>query len=83
MFIVARDSIFSTPYPVRKGLYVTLHHNIVRNITADLLTEICKDVRIESTLPKITGEEMSKGSIKLNKTRLGVNARDFWMHFSI
>lgn len=38
----------------KKGGFVTLRHNIVRDITAELLSEVCKDVRKEPTLQKIT-----------------------------
>ena len=65
----------------KKGGFVTLRHNIIRNITADLLTEICKDVRIEPSLQTITGEEMPKGSITSNEARLDVSARDFWIPY--
>ena len=36
------------PYPVKKGGFVTIRHNQVRNITASLLNEICNDVQTQS-----------------------------------
>ena len=79
---MVHDSIFSMPYHVRKG--ASSHYAItsyVRNITPDLLTEICKDVPIEPSLQTITGEEMPKGSITSNEARLDVSARDFWIPY--
>ena len=35
------------PYPVKKGGFVTIWHNQVRNIIATLLNKICNDVQIE------------------------------------
>eukprot|EP00111_Clytia_hemisphaerica_P014707 TCONS_00043349-protein len=73
----------------KKEGFVTLRHNILRNITAGLLAEqICKDVRINPPLQTITGEEMTKVSIKSDEARFDESARDFWIpyirrHFSI
>ena len=33
-----------------KGGFVTLRHNHIRNTAVNLLTEVCKDVRVEPTL---------------------------------
>ena len=41
----------------KKGGFITLCHNRLRNITANLLKEVCHVVRIEPTLQKLTGEQ--------------------------
>ena len=47
----------------KKGGFVTLrHNNIIRDITAKMLGEICKDVAIESVLLPLTGEKMQNKS---------------------
>ena len=33
--------------PCKKGGFVSLRHNFVRDITSSLLNEVCKDVRVE------------------------------------
>lgn len=38
----------------KKGGFVTLRHNKVRNITAKLLREVCKDVKVEPQLQPLT-----------------------------
>ena len=40
----------------KKGGFVTLRHNEVRDITTSLLNEVCKDVHKEPPLIQLTGE---------------------------
>ena len=40
----------------KKGGFVTLRHNEVRNITATLLSDVCKDVELEPSLLTLNGE---------------------------
>ena len=61
----------------KKGGFVSMRHNHLRNITAKLLGECCKDVRIEPTLQPLTGEALSRGNIS-DEARLDVSARGFW-----
>ena len=35
---------------------MTLRHNHIRNATANLLTEVCKDIRVEPQLQPLSGE---------------------------
>ena len=42
-----------------KGGFPILRHNEVRDITADLLSEICHDVEVEPKLQPLTGERLS------------------------
>ena len=42
-----------------RGGFPTLPHNEVRDLTADLLTEVCHDVEIEPQLQELTGEHFS------------------------
>ena len=41
----------------KKGGYVTIRHNEIRDITAKLLSELCKDVAVEPSLLKLNGEQ--------------------------
>ena len=57
---VAAHSIFNMPFP--KGGFVIIRHNEIRDITAELLTEICKNVTVEPALTPLTGETFPKAS---------------------
>ncbi|XP_057290771.1 uncharacterized protein LOC130613444 [Hydractinia symbiolongicarpus] len=59
----------------KKGGLVTLRHNEIRNITADLLKEVCKDVRVEPSLLEINGERFQQRMANDgNESRLDVSA---------
>ena len=62
----------------KKGRFVSFRHNYIRNITASLLTEVCKDVRVEPLLQQLTGESLQNHTAKGNKVRLDICARGFW-----
>ena len=51
------------------GLGIT-RHNELRNLTAKILGEVCKNVVIELLLTPLTGEEFSKSSNTSNQARL-------------
>ena len=55
----------------KKGGFVSLRHNHIGNITASLLTEVCKDIRVEPFLQQLTGETLQ------NHT-----TREFYIRFS-
>ena len=40
----------------KKGGFITQRHNEIRDITATVLTEVCKDVEVEPLLTKLSGE---------------------------
>ena len=63
----------------KRGGFVTIRHNNVRDLTAELLSEICKDVQIEPQLTPLTGEVFQhKSANKSDEARLDVSARGFW-----
>ena len=60
----------------KKGGFVSLRHNHIKNITATLLSEVCKDIRLEPVLQEFTGEEPAHhGS---NEARSDISTRGFW-----
>ena len=64
----------------KKGGFVTLRHNELRDITATALSEVCKDVEIEPMLIPLTGESFNnKTANRGNESRLDVSANGFWM----
>ena len=66
-------------FTCKKGGFIILRHNRLRNITASLLKEVRHDIRIEPTLQKLTGEQFEqKAANTLDEARLDVAARGFW-----
>ena len=62
----------------KKGGFISLRHNHLRNITATLLKEVCKDIRVEPQLEELTGEILHPSTITGNEARLEICARGFW-----
>ena len=62
-----------------KGGFPIIRHNEIRNLTADLLTEVCHDVQLEPTLQPLTGEQFVGASVnKSDGARLDVSVNGFW-----
>ena len=63
----------------KKGGFVTIRHNQVRNITTTLLNEICNDVQFEPQLQSLSGEHFdAKTPNKHEDARLDILMRGFW-----
>ncbi len=59
-----------------KGGFPMLRHNKIRDLTANLLTEICNDVEVEPKLQVLTGEQLFHWTANtVNGARLDVKAR--------
>ena len=65
----------------KKEGFVTLRHNEVRDISATLLSDVCKDVELEPSLLSVNGEEqaMRKTATTNDAVRLDICARSFWV----
>ena len=61
----------------KKGGFVSLRHNLVRNITSSLLSEVCKDVQVEPQLQPLTGESFAPSTATGNEVRLDICARGY------
>ena len=62
-----------------KGGFPSIRHNEIRDLTANLLTEVCNDVRIEPELQPITGESLTGASSNVQDgARLDIAANGFW-----
>ena len=48
----------------KKGGFITMRHNELRDLEAELLNSVCKDVQIEPVLQDITGEVLNPGANK-------------------
>ena len=63
----------------KKGGFVTQRHNELRDMTADLLAEVCPDVSIEPHLEELTGETLGERTANASEgARLDVSARGVW-----
>ena len=57
---------------------MTLRHNHIT--TANLLTEVCKDVCVKPQLQSLSGETFSeKTENKSNQARIDISAHGFWL----
>ena len=63
----------------KKGGFVSLRHNNLRDVTADILRShsIRKDVQVEPVLLPVTGEHLTAETV-MGEARLDVSARNFW-----
>ena len=63
----------------KKGGFISIRHNNIRNITASLLKEVCKDIRIEPSLQPLTGEGFNEKTANISdEVRCDVSVRGFW-----
>ncbi len=62
-----------------KGGFPIIRHNEIRDLTANLLTEVCHEVSIEPDLQPVTGETFQGASaITQDGARLDVAMSGFW-----
>ena len=57
----AIEHSFSCP----KGGFPTIRHNEIRDLTANLLTEVCHEVQVEPGLQLISGEQFQQASLNI------------------
>ena len=63
----------------KKGGFVTLRHNEIRDITAKLLDEVCVNVRSEPILMALDGEQSQyRTANRSREARLDISATGFW-----
>ena len=62
-----------------KGGFPIIRHDEVSDLTANLMSEVCDNVRIEPDLQPITGEAFSRTSTVVEDgARLDISASGFW-----
>ena len=62
-----------------RGGFPILRHNEIRDVTANLLTEICHDVKTQPDLQPLTGETLEcQSAITSDGARLDIAANGFW-----
>ena len=69
----------SHAFSCKKGGFISSRHNLLRNMTASLLGEVCKDVCIEPELSTLSGETLiPKSANTSDEARLDISARGVW-----
>ena len=62
-----------------RGGFPSIRHNEIRDLTADLLTNVCKDVCVEPDLMPVINESLSYASANsTNGARLDIAANGLW-----
>ncbi|KAG0714909.1 hypothetical protein GWK47_013166 [Chionoecetes opilio] len=63
----------------KRGGFVCIRHDEVRDVTASMLREVCRDVSTEPTLLPLDGEHLQyRTANTANEARVDVSARGFW-----
>lgn len=63
----------------KTGGFICMRHDEVRDVTAQMLKEVCHDVTVEPVLLPLQGEQLARNtSNTLNDARVDVSARGFW-----
>ena len=71
--------IVSHAFSCPKGAMPSIRHNAIRDITAQLLTEVCPNICVEPTLQPLTGESFPLRSTNTEEgARLDIKAQNFW-----
>ena len=63
----------------KKGGFISIRHNDLRDLTANMLSEVCKDTEIEPRLQTLTGEQLNNRTAnRSDEARLDIRARGVW-----
>ena len=64
----------------KKGGFITIKYNNLCDLTANLLTEVRKDIDIEPQLLPVTGKKFSnRTSSTSNEGRVDTQSREYWV----
>ena len=63
----------------KKGGFVTIKHNDLRDLTVNILHQVCNDVVTEPCLLPVTNENLHyRSAIRGDEVRLDIRERGFW-----
>ena len=63
----------------KKGGFVSIRHNNLRDLNAKMLSEVCKEIEIKPKLTPLTGEQLDSITVNTtNEARLDIIARGVW-----
>ena len=61
------------------GGFPTIRHNELRDMTANLLSQVCSNVQVEPHLQPLSGETLSHRTLNADdQARLDISAKGFW-----
>ena len=64
----------------KKGGFITIRYNDLRDLTANLVIDVCKDVDTEPQLIPVMGETISNRTANTNnEARVDIKSRGFWV----
>lgn len=64
----------------KRGGFISIRHDEVRDLTANMLKEVCTDVCVEPELINLQGEILQHGTAnRQDRARVDVSARGFWV----
>ena len=64
----------------KKGGLVSIRPNDIRQLTANILREVCNDVEEEGKLMPLTGEQLQyRSAITGDEAKLDIRAQNFWV----
>ena len=75
------DSKFDIEYSIscRKGGFLYIGHNDLRDLTANMMSEVGKETKIKSKLTPLSGKELQgRTSNNSNEARVDIRTRGFW-----
>ena len=76
---VEANLIYNIMWVLKKGGFVNIRHNDLRDLTTKILSEVCYDTEIEPTLVLLSAEYLSNWNAnRSNEARLDVRAHGFW-----
>ena len=63
----------------KRGGFISIRHNDLRELTANMMSEVCKDTEIEPKLTLLSGEELQgRTSNNSNKARVDIRLAVSW-----
>ena len=64
----------------QRGGFITKRHNVLRDLTANLLSNVCNDVEIKPKLLPVTGENFQiEQRLIRTEAILAIRSRGFWV----
>ena len=81
--VCGKDFDVNHAFTCKTGGFIGIRHNEIRDFTAELLKEVCKDVEVEPVLTPLTGEQFKYKSAKTDdNARPDISARGIWIRGS-
>ena len=63
----------------RKDGFLQIRHNDLRDLEANIMSKVCKDIEIKSKLMPLSGEDLrGRTSGNSNEARVDIRNRGFW-----